>query len=133
MPAGVQPLLDGVSDYLPAPTEVVNTALDIARGEAQVAVPCSPSGPFVGLAFKLEEGRYGQLTYMRVYSGKVRGGGSTVDWLPPGHSAASGTMLTPSVTLCGVFPLAGLPHTNKHPPTQAHTHRPDTHDKRCAP
>ncbi|KAF8068404.1 elongation factor G [Scenedesmus sp. PABB004] len=71
---GVQPLLDGVADYLPCPTDVPNTALDIDAGEAPVTLPCSPSGPFVGLAFKLEEGKYGQLTYMRVYSGTVAKG-----------------------------------------------------------
>jgi elongation factor G len=63
---GVQLLLDGVTDYLPSPTEVVNQALDVAKGEERVVVPCAPGGPFVGLAFKLEEGKYGQLTYMRV-------------------------------------------------------------------
>lgn len=71
---GVQPLLDGVSDYLPSPTEIVNKALDIHKNEAEVVVRCDASGPFVGLAFKLEEGKYGQLTYVRVYSGVVRKG-----------------------------------------------------------
>ncbi len=71
---GVQLLLDGVTKYLPAPTDVVNRALDLSRNEASFRLPCSPSGPFVGLAFKLEEGRYGQLTYLRVYSGRIKKG-----------------------------------------------------------
>lgn len=71
---GVQLLLDGVRSYLPCPTDISNWALDIDRGEERLELPCNPSGPFVALAFKLEEGRYGQLTYMRVYSGAVRKG-----------------------------------------------------------
>jgi elongation factor G len=71
---GVQALLDGVTDYLPCPTDVANTALDTSRNDAPVVVPCSAAGPFVGLAFKLEEGRYGQLTYLRVYSGTLSKG-----------------------------------------------------------
>ena len=54
---GVQLLLDGVSRYLPSPTDVNNRALDLAHNEAPFTLPCAPSGPFVGLAFKLEEGR----------------------------------------------------------------------------
>lgn len=38
---------------------MTNTALDTKSGaEAPFTLPCSPSGPFVGLAFKLEEGRW---------------------------------------------------------------------------
>jgi elongation factor G len=55
---GVQLLLDGVSRYLPSPTDVVNRALALDENEASFQLPCSPSGPFVGLAFKLEEGRW---------------------------------------------------------------------------
>ncbi|GAX73818.1 hypothetical protein CEUSTIGMA_g1269.t1 [Chlamydomonas eustigma] len=71
---GVQLLLDGVSRYLPSPTDVSNRALALDENEASFQLPCSPSGPFVGLAFKLEEGRYGQLTYLRIYSGRVKKG-----------------------------------------------------------
>ncbi|KAJ9508924.1 hypothetical protein QJQ45_028252 [Haematococcus lacustris] len=72
---GVQLLLDGVTDYLPCPTDVENTALELRGGvEEALVLPCSPSGPFVGLAFKLEEGRYGQLTYLRMYSGSIKKG-----------------------------------------------------------
>jgi len=71
---GVQLLLDGVSDYLPMPLEVENKALDLDNDEAPVILTGSPSAPLVALAFKLEEGRYGQLTYMRIYSGTLRKG-----------------------------------------------------------
>jgi elongation factor G len=71
---GVQKLLDGVRDYLPNPTEKDNFALDKDKGEEQVKVEVRPDAPFVGYAFKLDEGRYGQLTYMRIYQGTVKKG-----------------------------------------------------------
>ena len=75
---GVHPLLDAVVAYLPAPSEVENTALDLKDSEAPVALSASASEPLVGLAFKLEEGRFGQLTYLRVYQGTLRRGDSIV-------------------------------------------------------
>jgi elongation factor G len=75
---GVQPLLDAVVSWLPCPTEVTNHAIDLAQGgeseEVEVVVPSDPTAPLVALAFKLEEGRYGQLTYMRVYQGVMQKG-----------------------------------------------------------
>ena len=71
---GVQLLLDGVNNYLPNPTEVENNALDQNNHEEQITLPSDASKPFVGLAFKLEDGRYGQLTFMRIYQGKVAKG-----------------------------------------------------------
>jgi len=71
---GVQKLLDGVRDYLPDPTQVANKALDQKQDEAEVKLESDFDKPFVGLAFKLEDGRYGQLTYMRIYQGSVKKG-----------------------------------------------------------
>lgn len=70
----VQPMLDGVCDYLPNPSEVENLALDQRRREAPVKLISYNSLPFVGLAFKLEESNFGQLTYIRVYQGNLRKG-----------------------------------------------------------
>ncbi|XP_071838838.1 elongation factor G, mitochondrial-like [Apostichopus japonicus] len=71
---GVQTLLDSVVEYLPNPSEVKNYAFD----EDDIKLEMSPSrdgaNPFVALAFKLEAGRFGQLTYMRVYQGKFQKG-----------------------------------------------------------
>jgi elongation factor G len=71
---GVQKLLDGVTLYLPSPRERRNEAFDLDNSEAKVELVADPSKPFVGLAFKLEDGRYGQLTYMRVYQGTITKG-----------------------------------------------------------
>jgi len=71
---GVQLLLDGVNLYLPDPTQVTNIALDQNNKEERVILLSEPKKPFVGLAFKLEDGRYGQLTYMRVYQGSLNKG-----------------------------------------------------------
>ena len=71
---GVQLLLDGVVNYLPNPTEVVNEAHDQEKGEEKVVVETDPTKPFVGLAFKLQQDKYGQLTYFRVYQGTVSAG-----------------------------------------------------------
>ena len=70
----VQPMLDGVCDYLPNPSEVSNMALDRRNNEAPVKLVSYNSLPFVGLAFKLEESNFGQLTYIRVYQGTLRKG-----------------------------------------------------------
>ncbi|KAI1492912.1 translation elongation factor G [Biscogniauxia mediterranea] len=70
----VQPMLDAVCEYLPNPADVENLALDRSKGEAQTKLVPYNSLPFVGLAFKLEENNYGQLTYIRVYQGTLKKG-----------------------------------------------------------
>jgi len=71
---GVQALLDGVVHFLPAPGEVVNHALDLERGEEPIPLLPQADRPVVALAFKLEDGQYGQLTYIRIYQGTIRKG-----------------------------------------------------------
>lgn len=65
---GVQLLLDGVTDYLPAPNEVVNKGLDLDNNEAEITFSNKMKDNLVALAFKLEESKYGQLTYSLVSS-----------------------------------------------------------------
>jgi elongation factor G len=71
---GVQLLLDSVERYLPCPTDVTNMALDLKNDEKEFAVTNNPEDPLIMLAFKLEDGRYGQLTYTRTYQGKLAKG-----------------------------------------------------------
>eukprot|EP00977_Amphora_coffeiformis_P029460 scaffold40823_cov191-Amphora_coffeaeformis.AAC.2 len=71
---GVQPLLDGVVDYLPEPIEKANYALDRSKNEEPVLVTGKDDDPLLALAFKLDETPFGQLTYMRIYQGSLKKG-----------------------------------------------------------
>jgi elongation factor G len=71
---GIQLLLDGVMRYLPDPTEVKNIALDLDNNEQQIELKAEEKLPTVALGFKLEDGQYGQLTYVRVYQGALKKG-----------------------------------------------------------
>ena len=76
---GVQPLLDAVTELLPCPSDVENQALDMDHGETPISLSSDPEKPLVALAFKLEDGLYGQLTYIRVYQGAVAKGDTMVN------------------------------------------------------
>ncbi|MDY6120875.1 MAG: elongation factor G [Campylobacter sputorum] len=71
---GVQPLLDAVVEYLPAPDEVADIKGVYENGE-EVTVPSTDDGEFAGLGFKIMTDPFvGQLTFVRVYRGKLESG-----------------------------------------------------------
>ncbi|RJQ81936.1 MAG: elongation factor G [Desulfobacteraceae bacterium] len=76
---GVQLLLDAVVQLLPSPADVVNLALDLNAAEAPVVLKTDMNLPTVSLAFKLEDGQFGQLTYIRVYQGKLAKGDTVIN------------------------------------------------------
>ncbi|RLC06376.1 MAG: elongation factor G [Deltaproteobacteria bacterium] len=76
---GVQPLLDAVTELLPCPSDIENQALDMDNNETTVTLASDSDKPVVALAFKLEDGKYGQLTYIRVYQGSVSKGSTIVN------------------------------------------------------
>ena len=71
---GVQKMMDGVIDYLPRPTEVENFAYNIDKDGEKTELEINHKKPFIGLAFKLEETKFGQVTYVRIYQGKIKKG-----------------------------------------------------------
>lgn len=81
---GVQPLLDAVIDYLPAPDEV--EGIRIAPPEDKEVdesflpiIPVDPEGKFAGLAFKIISDKYGTLTFVRVYRGVLNTGDTVLN------------------------------------------------------
>ncbi len=71
---GIQSLLDAIVRYLPNPSEVDNFALDLDKEGKKIKLESAPDADCVALAFKLEEGQYGQLTYIRIYQGSIKKG-----------------------------------------------------------
>ncbi|MEE8659386.1 elongation factor G [Acetobacteraceae bacterium EV16G] len=93
---GVQPLLDAVIDYLPAPDEV--EGIRIAPPEDEEVdenflpiVPVDPDGKFAGLAFKIISDKYGTLTFVRVYRGVLNAGDTVINTIK-GHKERVGRM-----------------------------------------
>jgi elongation factor G len=76
---GIQPLLDAVVNLIPCPSDVQNEAIEIDNGERTVVLSSDPDAPLVALAFKLEDGQYGQLTYLRVYQGSLCKGDTIIN------------------------------------------------------
>jgi len=76
---GIQPLLDTITQLLPYPADIKNLALDLDHDETPVVLDSDPDKPIVALAFKLEDGQYGQLTYIRVYQGTMAKGSVIVN------------------------------------------------------
>lgn len=71
---GVQHVLDAVASYLPTPAEKKEYALDLQNNEAKMDLFPDDKKPLVALAFKLQDTPFGQLTFMRVYQGRLSKG-----------------------------------------------------------
>ncbi|MCT6880462.1 MAG: elongation factor G [Commensalibacter sp.] len=81
---GVQPLLDAIIDYLPAPNDVEGIRIAPPEDEevdenSLPIIPVDPEGKFAGLAFKIINDKYGTLTFVRVYRGILRSGDSVLN------------------------------------------------------
>ena len=76
---GVQLLLDAITAYMPTPMDIENIALDLDDEEKEMVLSSNQDDSLVSLAFKLEDGRYGQLTYVRTYQGTMKKGDTIIN------------------------------------------------------
>jgi elongation factor G len=75
---GVQPLMDAINHYLPSPLDAQIEAVDLDHDGAPVQLTADPERQTVAYAFKLDEGRYGQLTFLRIYQGTLSKGDTLI-------------------------------------------------------
>ena len=73
---GVQPLLDAITRYLPSPPEIENTGNDPNEEGKVMKIESDKDKPLVAMAFKIVDDEYGQLTYTRIYQGRIKKGES---------------------------------------------------------
>lgn len=71
---GVQPLLDAITRYLPSPLDREITANSPLEDGPKIVLETNPDKPFVGMAFKIVDDEFGQLTYTRIYQGTIHKG-----------------------------------------------------------
>ncbi len=76
---GVQPLLDAIVRYLPSPLQKKVVAKNWEKPDEKFPLEVDPGKPFVGMAFKLVDDPYGQLTFLRIYQGTVKKGDQMVN------------------------------------------------------
>ena len=77
---GVQPVLDAVVDYLPNPAEVPpQPEVDLEGNDTGERAVVDPDRPFRALVFKIMDDRYGALTFLRIYSGRLRKGDTVLN------------------------------------------------------
>ena len=92
---GVQPLLDAVVDYLPSPVDIEGIKVAPEEGQDENAerriIPATEDAPFAGLAFKMINDKYGNLTFVRVYRGVLRSGDQVLN-TSKGHKERVGRM-----------------------------------------
>lgn len=71
---GIQPLLDAIVDYLPAPLDIPPVEAQLKDSDDKVLVRSDEKEPFAALAFKITNDKHGSLTFVRIYSGHLENG-----------------------------------------------------------